>query len=209
MDTLRALRANGALEARLRGFETWSLPQLIEYSIGSCHQPAKKEISIIYDIAHVVRYKHSDRYPQLGKLSEALFLSFDNLLRHLRMEASTFFPIIGGAFRKAGHPDATCKTIPEYIAEMAGTLQKVHADIVKDFEIFRELTACYTIPGDDDFLFRYLFQKMKRLEKEITFQMHLENAILFPKAIALAKELNKQGCRPNAFWRGGVDRFRV
>lgn len=209
MDTLPAKKIKDALEARSKRFATWSLTELIEYCVGNCHQPAKREISIIYDIAHVVAYKHSDRYPQLGKLSETLFLSFDTLLRHLRMEESSFFPIIVQASKKGRHPDTLNKTIPEYIYEMAETIPKAHDAIVNDLVIFRELTGYYTIPDDGDFLFKYLFEKMKRLDREMSFHMHLENTILFPKAIALAKELNKQECGPYVFWDGRIERSKA
>jgi len=201
MDTLPAKRINDALEARSKEFATWSLTELIEYSVGNCHQPAKRAISVIYDIAHVVAYKHSDRHPQLGKLSEALFLSFDNLLRHLRMEESTFFPILVQASKKATHPDVIGKTMPEYIYETAETIPKAHEAIVNDLGVLRELTGYYTIPDDGDFLFKYLFEKMKRLDREMSFHMHLENTILCPKAIALAREMNSQGCLPYIFWK--------
>jgi len=205
MDTLPAKSIEDALEARSKRFATWSLTELIEYNVGNCHQPAKREISIIYDIAQVVAYKHSDKHPQLGKLAETLFLSFDNLLRHLRMEESTFFPIIVQAFKKTRHPDALEKIIPEYIYEMAETIPKAHEAIVNDLEIIRELTGYYTIPDESDFLFKYLFEKLKKLDREMSFHMYLENTILFPKAIVLAKELNKQGCMPYNFWEKRIE----
>lgn len=192
MDTLPAKSIKDALEARSKGFATWSPAELIEYSVGNCHQPAKREISIIYDIAHVVAYKHGDRHPQLVKLIETLFLSFDNLSRHLRMEEDMFFPIILQAAKKATHSDALGKTILESIYEMAETTRKAHDAIVNDLNIFRELTGHYTIPDDGDFLIKYLFEKLKKLDREMSFHMHLENTVLFPKAIALARELNKQ-----------------
>ena len=125
------------------------------------------------------------------------------------MEESTCFPIIVQAFKKASHPDALEKTIPEYIYEMAETIPKAHDAIVNDLEMFRELTGYYTIPDDGDFLFKYLFEKMKRLDRVMSFHMHLENTILFPKAIALAKELNKQKCMSYVFWREQTERAKI
>jgi regulator of cell morphogenesis and NO signaling len=88
---------------------------------------------------------------------------------------------------------------------MAETIPKEHDAIVNALEIFRELTRSYTMPNDGDFLFKYLFEKMKRLDREMSFHMHLENTILFPKAIALAKELKKQGGVPYIFWKEHIE----
>jgi len=209
MDTLPAKRIKNALEGWSKGFVTCSLTELIEHSVRNCHQPAKREISIIYDIAHVVAYKHSDRHPQLRKLNETMFLSFDKLLRHLEMEESTFFPIIVQASKKATHSDAIRKHIPEYIYEMAETIPKAHDAIANSFKLFRELTEDYMIPDGANFLSKYLFDKMKRLDKQMSFHMHLENTILFPKAITLAKELNKQECMPNIFWKGRIEHSKL
>jgi len=199
MDTLPAKGIKDVLEARSKAFAAWSPAELIEYSVGNCHQPAKREISIIYDIAHVVAYRHADRHPQLVKLIETLFLSFDTLSRHLRMEEDSFFPIILRAAKKAGRPDSPGKPLPDYICEMAETTRKTHDAIANDLDILRELTGYYTIPGDGDFLIKYLFQKMKKLDREMLFHMHLENTVLFPKAIALARDLNRQDTCPSAF----------
>ena len=196
-------------EARSKSFITWSLTELIEYSVGNCHRPAKREIAIMYDIAHVVVYKYSDRHPQLGKLNESLFLTFDTLLHHLRTEETIFFPIIGQAGKKPAHLGAIAKTIPENVYEMAEALRNAHKAIMKDFGVIRELTGYYATPDDGDFLLKYLFGKMKRLDREMCFHMHLENTILFPKAIDLANESNKQECLAYAFWRKRTERVKI
>lgn len=209
MNTLPAKRIKNALEAWSKGFVTRSLTELIEHNVRNCHQPAKREISIIYDLAHVVAYKHSERHPQFGKLSETMFLSFQKLLRHLEMEESTFFPTIVQASKNARYHKANENPLAKYIYEMAETLLKAHDAISNNFKVFRDLTENYTIPDGADFLVKYLFDKMKRLDREMSFHMHLENTILFPKAIALARELNKQECMSNIFWKGRSEHSKL
>ena len=209
MDTISAKRIKRFIEARSKGFSTWSLNELIEYIVTNCHQPAKRDIAIIYDVAQVVAYRHGDRHPQLWKLNEALFLSFDNLLHHLKMEETAFFPIIGQDPEKGKHPDLIGKSVSEYIYELAETIPKDHDAFVNDLDAFRNMTRYYRIPDDADYLYKFLLEKMKRFDQVLSFHIHLENSIILPKAIMLAKELNRQGNKVYPFWKGNPARSRM
>jgi len=60
-------------------------------------------------------------------------------------------------------------------------------------EILAELSATtnqYTAPEGACNSFRFLYQKLKELDEDLHQHIHLENNILFPKALALEKELH-------------------
>jgi regulator of cell morphogenesis and NO signaling len=49
----------------------------------------------------------------------------------------------------------------------------------------RQLTADYTVPGDACISYKTLYDAIKGLEADLHQHIHLENNILFPRAIAL------------------------
>jgi regulator of cell morphogenesis and NO signaling len=53
----------------------------------------------------------------------------------------------------------------------------------------RELTNNYTPPDKACLTHKVTFAKMKELDDDLVRHIHLENNILFPKAIAMEKEL--------------------
>ncbi len=55
----------------------------------------------------------------------------------------------------------------------------------EDLKFFRKLTNEYSLPTDACNSYAYLFDKMKEFESDLLLHIHLENNILFPKALAL------------------------
>ena len=53
----------------------------------------------------------------------------------------------------------------------------------------RAITSNYTVPADGCISYRTLFQALEDLEKDLHQHIHLENNVLFPRAIQLEAEL--------------------
>jgi regulator of cell morphogenesis and NO signaling len=79
------------------------------------------------------------------------------------------------------------------IEESVGRMQKVHQAIVRDLKLFHELTNDYMIPADACGSYKYLFEKLKEFEENLLLHLHLENNILFPKALAEDKGADESG----------------
>jgi regulator of cell morphogenesis and NO signaling len=56
-------------------------------------------------------------------------------------------------------------------------------------ENIRALTGNFTLPQEACTTFRVTFQELEYFEKDLHKHVHLENNILFPKAIKLEEEL--------------------
>lgn len=55
----------------------------------------------------------------------------------------------------------------------------------------RQLSENYTPPQDACTTYKLLFASLQAFEMDLHQHVHLENNLLFPKAIGLAKELNE------------------
>jgi regulator of cell morphogenesis and NO signaling len=53
----------------------------------------------------------------------------------------------------------------------------------------RALTSEYKVPADTCISYQTLYQALENLEKDLHQHIHLENNILFPKALDLENEL--------------------
>ncbi|HUJ12692.1 MAG TPA: hemerythrin domain-containing protein, partial [Thermoanaerobaculia bacterium] len=49
----------------------------------------------------------------------------------------------------------------------------------------RRVTADYTLPGDACISFRALYERLQDLEQDLHRHIHLENNVLFPRAVEL------------------------
>ena len=57
------------------------------------------------------------------------------------------------------------------------------------FSLIAELTDHYTAPSDGCTTYRVAYSMLKDFEADLHLHIHLENNILFPKAIELEKDL--------------------
>ena len=98
-------------------------------------------------------------------------------------EEQMLFPAIKKLYKKenlSGFPFATIQ-MPINMMEME------HANAGDGFEKIRELSDNFTVPQDACTSYRLLFDMLQAYEDDLHQHVHLENNILFPKAIDLEK----------------------
>jgi len=70
-------------------------------------------------------------------------------------------------------------------------MNKEHESAMKHLRKFRMLTNDYIAPTNACVSHRVSFAKLRELDNDLTQHIHLESNILFPKAIAIEKDLLK------------------
>jgi regulator of cell morphogenesis and NO signaling len=68
-------------------------------------------------------------------------------------------------------------------------MEMEHQAAGDEMAAIRSLTANYTPPDDACTTYRVSFRELQLFEEDLHRHVHLENNILFPKAIALEREL--------------------
>jgi regulator of cell morphogenesis and NO signaling len=64
-------------------------------------------------------------------------------------------------------------------------MQREHQDAGDEMRLIRELTSGYTPPPDGCTTYRVTFAELAQFERDLHRHVHLENNLLFPKAVAL------------------------
>jgi regulator of cell morphogenesis and NO signaling len=187
-----ALGQNNVLKTTAdQEFNEWDIVALIDYIINTHHRYAKENAVIIYDLAQKVSYQHSKNHPELAKLTTAIFLFLHDLLNHMMKEEQILFPNIKQLVKKQSHSEKTRYTTFGLIKESVIVMKMEHQAAGKDMWLFHELTNDYMLPEDACSSYKHLFEKMKEFEDDFLLHVHLENNILFPKAIAVDEELDE------------------
>ena len=172
-------------------FNDWGLDSLIDYIINTHHKYAKTSAVIIHDLAQKVANNHNEKHPELMKLTTALFLFLHDLLNHMKKEEQILFPNIKQLIKKKTQSEKGMYSTFGLIKESVRRMQKAHQIIGKDLKLFHELTNDYVLPEDACGSYKYLFEKLKEFEDDLLLHFHLENNILFPRALAEDKELDE------------------
>jgi regulator of cell morphogenesis and NO signaling len=128
---------------------------------------------------------HGDRHPELLEIRQLVQDISDEMTAHMFKEENILFPYIKildsktGA-HQAGAPFSTVQA-PINMMEME------HESAGGIMARIRELTLDYTLPEGACGSYRLLYSLLEDFEKDLHIHVHLENNILFPKAIELEK----------------------
>ena len=173
-------------------FTKWEIDALVDYIINTHHSYAKENAVIIYDLAQNVANRHSEKHPELTELVTALFFFLHDLLNHLKKEEQILFPNIRQLVKKKSCGEGITYSTFGFIKESVMGMKKEHLAAGSELKLFRKLTNDYLLPADACISYICLFEKMKEFENDLFLHLHLEDNILFPKAITLDEELKEQ-----------------
>ena len=171
---------NIALSTNATGqdFDRMSLTELSEYIIRVHHGYVKQNIPQIDAYLSKLALKHGDTYPYLKEVY-ALFSELQQeLTQHMLKEERILFPRIKqleffGSTQFTADAFLSPINIMEEEHDHAGTLmQKI-----------REITSNYEAPEQACTTHRVALAALKGFEEDLHQHVHLENNILFPKAI--------------------------
>ncbi|MEP6749636.1 MAG: hemerythrin domain-containing protein [Bacteroidota bacterium] len=175
-----------------RDVEKWNLDDLTDYIAVTHHNNIKREVTFIYDLAQEVVSQHGEKYPELLKLNEIVFLFFHDLLNHLMKKNKILFPNIKEIFNISCSRDISTYTNFGLLSGTITLMQKEYLAVAKYLGQIHAYTDGYRLPAGVCDAYRHLFESMKELENNLTLHVYLENKVLFPNAVALDKELEKE-----------------
>ncbi|MDA1193900.1 MAG: iron-sulfur cluster repair di-iron protein [Planctomycetota bacterium] len=148
------------------------LDALIEHILRVYHRPLDEELPRLEAMAQKVHRVHGEKDPErLGGLSAAVSALKAELEPHMMKEEQILFPmILAGQGAMAGGP----VHVMEIEHEEAGALLRTIRELTNDFEV--PAAACNT--------WRALWHGLADLERSLHEHIHLENNILFPRALS-------------------------
>jgi regulator of cell morphogenesis and NO signaling len=171
-------------------YQTWSVDFLIDYIINIHHEYLRRSLNPMLEQVSRFVEEHRKKYPELEELSQHLQFLGKTMIPHLMQEENVIFPYI----RQISH---AYESQEAYATLLVRTLRKPvealmheeHEAIGKLLTRLRELTRYYTAPENACTSHRLAFSLLKELDQDLVQHIFLENEVLFPKAIAMEKEL--------------------
>jgi regulator of cell morphogenesis and NO signaling len=165
-----------------------SLSDLINHIVDTHHAYMKKALPQVRDLLKKVLRAHGPRHGELLHQVEALFAALDEeITAHLSKEENVLFPYIASADAhargKGAKPVACFPTVRAPIQQM----QHEHENAGQALERIREITGNYTLPADACPTFAALYEALEQMEADLHRHIHLENNILFPRALETEK----------------------
>jgi len=164
-------------------FQNIPLPELITYILDTHHVFTKSEMERLQALTDKVIAAHGANHPELLQLRELWQRLCADLKPHMFKEEQVLFPYMIAMARAADHkwpaPFAPFGTVNNPIRMMMRE-HDVAGEIVREL---RALTSDYKAPADACISYQTLYQALENFETDLHQHIHLENNILFPKAI--------------------------
>ncbi|HBL75349.1 MAG: iron-sulfur cluster repair di-iron protein [Bacteroidetes bacterium GWF2_42_66] len=163
-------------------FKNWDLGFLADYIVNTHHKYVLRTLPELVHYTQKIAQVHGENHPELIKVASLFFEINRELLQHLKQEEEVLFPAIKEVM-KNNTPGAKT-TIAIEISRMNGEHEFAGGAMDK----INVITNGYSIPADACNTYRVAFKLLEEFEDDLHTHVHLENNILFPKALILAKK---------------------
>ena len=165
--------AAGAAPAPDAHWRTAPLPEVIEHIVDRHHGYVRTETPRLQTWLDKVVAAHGARHAELARLRAVFTRMSGELAQHMAKEEMILFPAMrhleAGADAGLAHPVRRMMT--------------EHEDAGRDLAEMRELSGGYQPPASACTTWRVLYQGLEAFEADLHRHVHLENNVLFPRAL--------------------------
>jgi regulator of cell morphogenesis and NO signaling len=165
------------------------LGEIVDHILATHHAFTRQELERLGKLFEKVCAAHGERHPKLIELRSLYKRLNDDLQPHLLKEERVLFPYIVELARAAEQrgpaPFAPFGTVRNPV-RMMGIEHDEAGELLKQI---RQLTNNHIPPPGACASFHALYQALERLEQDLHEHIHLENNVLFPRAIDMEDSL--------------------
>jgi regulator of cell morphogenesis and NO signaling len=160
-------------------FIEWEPGFLCDYIVNTHHKYVLKSLPELVSYTQKIASVHGERHPELAEVADLFSQISRELLQHMKNEEEVLFPSIKEAI-SSGSQKAKRNIISE-IERLTGE----HEFAGGAMDRINVITSVYHVPSDGCNTYNVTFKLLREFEDDLHTHVHLENNILFPKALTL------------------------
>jgi regulator of cell morphogenesis and NO signaling len=169
--------------------EEWDTAELVNHILNKHHAYVKNIIPVILAHSQKVSEVHGKNHGEVTEIAQIFLRVQEELSSHMFKEERMLFPFIL-QMAELEKSNAMMQSSPfGSISNPISVMEREHVQAGDGFYRIRELSSNYTPPEDACTTYRVLFRELNEFENDLHRHIHLENNILFPKAIEQEKRL--------------------
>jgi len=174
--------------AAARDWQNESLTSLAAYIIDQHHFFTKQELERLERLFEKVCARHGANHPELAEAQRVLSQLKQDLIPHMLKEEQVLFPYIARMEEAVSEQ----RDIPQ---PFFGTVQNPVRMMMIEHDTagellgeLRRVTSGYAPPPDACVSYQTLYQSLAAFEADLHEHIHLENNILFPRAVEMESQ---------------------
>ena len=172
-----------------------SLPigKLIQRIVRVHHQYVRQELPRLVEMAQKLAAKRSDCAPELKNVEELLEALHADMFAHIQKEEQVLFPFISQMDQDSIVAYPPAHACFRSVAHPVSKMMQEHESANHTVAELSRLTLGFQPPEWACATHVALFSGLRAFETDLKQHVHLENDVLFPRAIEMEAELNSRG----------------
>lgn len=172
---LELIRTNSSDETR---FAAMYISELIDHIVTVHHQYVRANLRPILRYLSKIDLKHGERYPYINEVLSCFSRLSDEMESHMQQEEDILFPLMRNIANNDDMSDSSD------LQSLITSMEQEHSTAGELLEKIRTLTGNYNVSDNACTTFRLTMKLLEEFESDMHQHVHLENHILFPKAIS-------------------------
>ncbi|BDC98105.1 iron-sulfur cluster repair di-iron protein [Persicobacter psychrovividus] len=170
-------------------FRSWPLDLMVDYIEKTHHRYVRENVKMIAEYCMKIAEVHGHAATELLAVRDEFLACGEAMTTHMMKEEQVLFPFI----KDLVNAQSTGATLPETcFGSVENPIAQMEHEHDAEGERFRRIAALtdnYNAPEWACNTYRIAFEKLREFEADLHRHVHIENNILFPRAIELAKSL--------------------
>ncbi|HVB97988.1 MAG TPA: iron-sulfur cluster repair di-iron protein [Candidatus Dormibacteraeota bacterium] len=183
-EILSRLRSNGGdVHPEAANWTSAPLSALTGHIREKHHRYVRAAIARIRSLLDKVNAKHGSAHGEIAVIQELFLKVGQEMIVHMQKEEMILFPFIEAMERSAGENGSWKAPFFQTVRNPIQAMMAEHdaaGDLVKQI---RKASADYTVPAGACASFKALYEDLKQFEADLHQHVHLENNVLFPRAV--------------------------
>lgn len=169
--------------------DEWDLDALADFIVNNHHRYVTRVVPVISAHIDKLLSVHGENHPELSEIAARFHMVAEELAHHMYKEENVLFPYIktlAFAARNGRIVDA-----PPFgtIRRPVQMMEDEHRSAGDAISSIRNASNGFLLPADACETYRVTYLELEDFERDLHQHIHLENNILFPKAINLENTL--------------------
>ncbi len=181
----QAEAAGQAAEAAPQSWQHATLTELIAHILETHHVYTRAELERLESLLAKVVSVHEKNHPELAALQKSFFVLKQDLLPHMYKEEQVLFPYLMEMEALIARQQSVPRPFFGSAQNPIRMMMLEHDAAGEALREMRALTQDYRLPADACPSYHNLYSGLAAFEADLHRHIHLENNLLFPRALAI------------------------
>lgn len=171
-------------------FNSWPLDLLADYIQQKHHSYVEEKLPVILQFLNKLCQVHGERHPELLKIYYLFLGASKALASHMKKEELILFPFIKAMIKAKSEGYQVQLPSFQTVENPIDMMKNEHDNEGERFKQIAQLSSNYSVPEDGCTTYKVAYAMLEEFEQDLHMHIHLENNILFPKAIQMEQDFN-------------------